>query len=161
PSLSIVQFHVDPEQGKLSSGFQVPRETLLYSRPVAGTPCKFRTCFDTTLWPLSIASAAWKTPERLQPPIRSGPEVMAVLRLEVRCFADVTFDKLELDWLRLFLNAESSLAYPLYELMANNCRQIIVRDLTPGSKKQPLTLPPSALRPAGFDENEALLPYPH
>ena len=36
PSLSIVQFHVDPEQGKLTTGFQIPRETLLYSRPVAG-----------------------------------------------------------------------------------------------------------------------------
>lgn len=161
PSLSIVQFHVDPEQGKLSTGFKVPRETLLYSRPVAGMPCKFRTCFDTTLWPVSIAAAEWKTPERLRPPIRSGPEVMAVLRLEIRCFADVSFDKLELDSLRLFLNAESSMAYPLYELMANNCRQIIVRDLTPGSKKQPLTLPASTLRPGGFDEAEALLPYPH
>ena len=161
PSLSIVQFHVDPEQGKLSSGFQIPRESLLYSRPVAGTPCKFRTRSDTTLWPVSIATAEWKTPERLRPPIRSGPEVMSVLRLEVRCFADVTFDKLELDTLRLFINAESSVSYPLYELMAANCRQIIVRDLTPGSKKQPLTLPPSALRPAGFDEDDALLPYPH
>jgi type VI secretion system protein ImpG len=161
PSLSIVQFHSDPEQGKLTTGFQIPRESLLYSRPVAGTPCKFRTRFDTTLWPVSIAAAEWKTPDRLRPSIRTGPEVMSVLRLEIRCFADLTFDKLELDTLRLFLNAESSVSYPLYELLANNCRQIMVRDLTPGSKKQPLILPASTLRPAGFDENEALLPYPH
>jgi len=161
PSLSIVQFHVDPEQGKLTTGFQIPRESLLYSRPVGGTPCKFRTCSDTTLWPVSVAAAEWKTPERLHPPLRTGPEVMSVLRLELRGFADVTFDKLELDSLRFFINAESSVSYPLYELMAANCGQIIVRDITPGSKKQPLTLPPSVLRPAGFAENDALLPYPH
>jgi type VI secretion system protein ImpG len=161
PSLSIVQFHVDPEQGKLSTGFQIPRDSLLYSRPVQGTPCKFRTCSDLTLWPVSVAAAEWKTPERLRPPLRTGPEVMSVLRLELRGFADVTFDKLELDSLRVFINAESSVAYPLYELMGANCRQIIVRDLTSGSKKQPLTLAPSVLRPAGFDESEALLPYPH
>src|SRR5205823_3295158 len=97
PSLSIVQFHCDPEQGKLTTGFQIPRETLLYSRPVAGTPCKFRTSFDTTLWPVSITAAEWKTPDRLRPPVRSGPETMSVLRLELRCFSEITFDKLELE----------------------------------------------------------------
>ena len=161
PSVSVVQFSADPEQGKLSTGFQIPRGSRLYSRPVGGTPCKFRTCFDTTLWPVAIESAEWKTPERISPPLKTGNEVMSVLRLEVRCFQDVTFDKLELESLRMFLHADAGVAYTLYELMANNCRQIVVRDLTPGAKHPPVTLPGSALRPAGFEENEALLPYPH
>jgi type VI secretion system protein ImpG len=160
PSVSVVEFHVDPEQGKLTTGFRIPRESLLYSRPVAGTPCKFRTCFDTTLWPVSIESAEWKTPERISPPIKTGPEVMAVLRLELRCFQEISFAKLELDSLRLFLHAESNLAYTLYELLGNNCKQIIVRDITPGAKRQPVVLPPSALVPAGFEEDQAILPYP-
>jgi type VI secretion system protein ImpG len=160
PSMSIVEFHIDPEQGKLSTGFKIPRQSLLYSRPVAGTPCKFRTCFDTTLWPVSIEAAEWKTPERINPPIKTGPETMAVLRLGLRCFQDITFQKLELDTLRLYLNAESNLAYTLYELMGNSCRQIVVRDTTPGSKRQPVVLPGSMLRPAGFEEEEAILPYP-
>src|SRR5437773_51980 len=57
PSISVVQFSIDPEQGKLSTGFKIPRTSRLYSRPVGGTPCKFRTCFETTLWPVSIESA--------------------------------------------------------------------------------------------------------
>ncbi len=160
PSVSVVQFFSDPEQGKLTTGFRIPRQSLLYSRPVAGMPCKFRTCFDTTLWPLSIEAAEWKTPERISPPIRTGPETTAVLRLGLRCFQDLTFDKLQIDSMRLFLNAEPNVAYTLYELLANSCRQIIVRDLTPGAKRQPLVLPGSSIRPAGFEENEALLPYP-
>jgi type VI secretion system protein ImpG len=160
PSMSVVEFHSDPEQGKLTSGFLIPRGSLLYSRPVGGTPCKFRTSFDTTLWPISVESAEWKTPERIHPPLRTAADIRAVLRLELRCFPDITLDKLDLKSLRLFVDAESNLAYSLYELLANNAKQIIVRDLTPGSKRHPVILPGSALRPAGFGEDESLLPYP-
>ncbi len=161
PSVSVVEFRSDPEQGKLTSGFAIPRQSLLYSRPVGGTPCKFRTCYDTTLWPLGLESAEWKTAERIRPPIRTGPETAAVLRLELRCFQDITFDKLDgLESLRLFIHAESNLAFSLYELLGNNVRQIIVRDLTPGSKRSPVVLPAGALQPAGFGDDEALLPYP-
>ena len=34
PSASVVQFHLDPEQGKLMTGLPVPRGSLLYSPPV-------------------------------------------------------------------------------------------------------------------------------
>src|SRR5438309_3839237 len=47
PSMSIVEFQVDVEQGKLTTGLKIPKESLLYSRAVAGVPCKFRTCYDT------------------------------------------------------------------------------------------------------------------
>ena len=52
PSMSIVQFVLDPEQGKLTSGHLIPRDTMLYSQPVAGAPCRFRTCYPVTLWPI-------------------------------------------------------------------------------------------------------------
>ncbi|HZU28631.1 MAG TPA: type VI secretion system baseplate subunit TssF [Bryobacteraceae bacterium] len=160
PSMSVVQFHIDPEQGKLSTGYRIPRESLLYSRPVNGTPCKFRTSFDTTIWPVTVERAEWKTPERITPPLGAAlSDVMSVLRLELRCFVDVSFDKLELDSLRLFINADSNVAYTLYELLANNCRGIIARDPATGFKKR-VDLPPSVLRPAGFEEDEAMLPYP-
>lgn len=160
PSLSVVQFHIDPEQGKLSTGYQIPRNSMLYSRPVNGTPCKFRTCSDTTIWPVTVEKAEWRTPERITPPLGTMlSDVMAVVRLELRCLPDVSFDKLELDWLRFYINAESGVAFTLYELLANNCRGVIVRDPTSGAKLR-LDLPASVVRPAGFEEDEALLPYP-
>ena len=42
-------------------------------KPVNGVPCKFRTCYDTTLWPVNVTAAEWKTPDRLQPPIARQP----------------------------------------------------------------------------------------
>ena len=43
PSMSLVQFELDPEQGKLTTGFRIPRDTILYTRPVGGVACRFHT----------------------------------------------------------------------------------------------------------------------
>ena len=159
PSSTIVQFHLDPEQGKLSTGLLIPRGSMLYSQPVDGYPCKFKTCYDTTLWPLKIAAAQWVTPDRLRPAVKSQ-DAVAALRLELECFPDVTFDELELSSLRFYLNGESSLIHTLYELLCNNCAQVLLRDRTPNTRKHPISLPASVLQPAGFTDAEALLPYP-
>ena len=159
PSMSIVEFNLDPEQGKLMTGLKIPRDAMLYSRPVGGTPCKFRTCYDTTLWPLTVVTAQWRAPDQLSPPIAAANAAAAV-RVELRCLPDVTFDKLELNTLRLYLNGEGALVSTLYELLCNNCVQIQIRDCGSGPKKKPIVLGPSALRPVGFGADEGMLPTP-
>ncbi len=159
PSMSVVQFHADPEQGKLSTGLSVPRGAMLYSRDVEGVPCKFRTCYDTTLWPLTVAEANWRTPDRLTPPVKAGDAVVAI-RLLVKCDQDVNFGKLEMRSLRFYLNGEPNFVHALYELLCNNCVQVLLRDPNPRGRKEPVALPPGMLRPVGFAENESLLPYP-
>jgi len=157
PSMSVVEFHVDPEQGKLTTGLKVRRNTLLYSRPVDGVPCRFRACYDTTLWPLSVAEAQWTTPDRLQPPVRAA-NAAAALRFELKCLPDVSFDKLAMSSLRCYLNGESNLVHSVYELLLNNCAQILVRDPAQ-PRMQPVELPADSIRAAGFSEDEAMLPY--
>jgi type VI secretion system protein ImpG len=159
PSATIVQFHLDPEQGKVSTGVTIPKGSMLYSQPVDGYACKFQCCYDTTLWPFRVLQAQWLTPDRLRPAVKSADAVAAV-SLELECFPDVSFDKLELNSLRFYLNGESSLIHSLYELLCNNCAQILVRDRTPNSRKTPFYLPASHLQPAGFSDEESLLPYP-
>jgi type VI secretion system protein ImpG len=159
PSMSIVQFHLDPEKGKLTTGLPIDRDTLIYSKPVDGVPCKFRTCYDTTLWPLAVTAASWTTPDRLKPALKA--DAAGALRLEITCTSsDMEFAKLELDQLRVFLDGESALIHTVYELLCCNLLQIVVRDTTPGSKAPALTLPASSFRAVGFEENEGLLPYP-
>lgn len=159
PAMSMVEFHVDPEQGKMMSGLKIPRGTMLYSRPVAGEPCKFQTCYDTSLWPVTVAAAEWKTPDRLTPPVKAADSVGA-LRLELRCLPDVFFDKLELDSVRFHLSGDSNVVHTVYELLCNNCAEILVRDAKPESRLKPLRLPGSLIEPAGFAENESVLPFP-
>lgn len=159
PSMSVVEFHLDPEQGKLSTGVKVKRGSVLASRPVGGVPCKFRTCYDTVLWPIRVQDAEWKTPDRLQPAIKA-PEAAGAVRVELQCQPDVAFDKLEMQSLRFYLNGESNLIHTLYELLCNNTTQIVVRDPAPGSKVRPVYLRPDALRPAGFAEEDGMFSYP-
>ncbi len=158
PSMTVAQFHLDPEQGKLTTGLNVPRDSILYSRPVDGVPCKFRTCYDVTLWPFEISDARWVSLDKLNPPLRA-PDAVAALRLELRCFSDVSFDKLQMQSLRFHLNGEGDVVNTLYELLSNNCRQIVVRD--PDNTRKPAhTLSMKSLRPMGFSESETVLPYP-
>ena len=159
PSMTIADFRVNPEQGQIGGGLKIPRGSVLSSRPVGGVPCKFRTCYDTYVWPLSVVAAEWKTPDRLQPAIKA-PEAAAALRVELKCWPDITFEKLHPDPLRFFLNGESGLIHTLYELLCSRCTQILVRDPTPGSRVRPVALRPEALRPVGFAEDEGMLPYP-
>jgi type VI secretion system protein ImpG len=157
PSMSLVEFELDREQGKLTSGMSIPRNSLLYSRPVAGVPCKFSTCYDTTLWPVGVHALEWMTPDRLKPAMRVT-DAVAALRLELHCFTDLEFKALDLSSLRLHLAGDASVTFALYELLCNNCTSIIVRE--PGTGKRSLTLPASALQPVGFGENDGMLPYP-
>jgi type VI secretion system protein ImpG len=158
PSMSIVEFQVDLEQGKLTTGLKIDRESILYSRPVAGVPCKFRTCYDTTLWPLSVTATDWTSPDRLRPALRAADAAFA-LRLELRATPDVMLPKLGLDRLRFHLFGESGLVHILYQLLNSKLTSIVVRD--PANSKLPaVTLPASCLQPVGFADDEGMIPYP-
>jgi type VI secretion system protein ImpG len=158
PSMSIVEFQADVEHGRLTTGLTIPKESLLYSKPVAGVPCKFRTCYETTLWPLTVSAAQWTSPDRLRAPLRSTDAAYA-LRVELRSPTDVPLVKLEVDCLRFHLFGESSMAHVLYEILCSKLTSIVVRD--PGNPNLPaVVLPPSRLRPVGFRDDEGMLPYP-
>jgi type VI secretion system protein ImpG len=157
--MSVVEFHADPEQGKLTTGFRIAKDAMLYSRPVQGIPCKFRTGFETTLWPLQVSAARWTSPDRLPTPVKA-PQAAAACQLELTCSPDVRFDALRLKSLRFYLSGEPTLVSTLYELLFNNRLQILVRDPAKGARAPLIPLPISALQPVGFREDESLLPFP-
>lgn len=160
PSMSIVEFQLDPEKGKLTSKVPIARDSLLQSRPVGGVPCTFRTCYDTTLWPVSLTAAEWKSPGLLQPPVKSA-DSSAAIRLEISCAPGVTFQDLKIDKLRFYLDGEVGFVNSLYELLFSRLNRVIVRDPAAGAKGVPITLPANSVRPVGFAEDESMLPYSH
>jgi type VI secretion system protein ImpG len=160
PSMSIAEFQPDPEKGKLSTALPIPRNSVLHSRPVAGVPCTFRTCYDTTLWPVSVTAAEWKAPSRLSPAVKTSDSSGAI-RIELRCAPDVNLRELKIPSLRFYLDGEGGLINTLYELLFSRVNRILVRDPTPGSKVLPITLPASALQAVGFKEDEGMVPYSH
>ena len=159
PSMSVVEFQLDAEKGKLTSSLKIDRNTPLYSKPVDKVPCNFRTCYETTLWPLSLSAAEWNAPSRLKPAVKTNDSAWAI-RLELRCARDVTFPNLRLDKLRFYLDGEGGFVNSLYELLFSRLNRIVIRDLSAGSRLAPITLPASALTPVGFRPEEGMVPYP-
>ncbi len=160
PSMTIVELFTDLENAGLANGMPVARGTSLQSRPVDGLPMRFQTCQQVTFWPFQISNTQWKSPDRLVPPARVTSAV-ACLRAELRLTGQIPFEKINgLTDLKLYLNGESAVINTLYELLSHNCSQILLRDLAPNSRRPTITLPGSCLEACGFDENEAMLPYP-
>jgi type VI secretion system protein ImpG len=159
PSMSVVEFQLDPEKGKLTSGMKIERNAQLFSKPISGIPCTFRTCYETTLWPITVTAAELSPPSRLKPAVKTSDSAWAI-RLELRCAKDVSFVSLKPDKFRFYLDGESGLVNILYELLFSRLNRIQVRDLTAGSKLAPVTLPASALNAVGFGANEGMVPYP-
>jgi type VI secretion system protein ImpG len=163
PSMTVVELQLDPEQGKLSTGLHIPEQSLLQSNRLNGTACKFRTAYDTTIWPLQVKAATFRSSDGLFQPSGIGTAT-AALTLQIECLPDVVVRALELDKLRFYLAGDNNVANGLYELLFNNCIAITARDTeAPGAK--PIVLfdsslgSPSPLRQVGFAENEGVLPY--
>jgi type VI secretion system protein ImpG len=180
PSMSVVQYQLDPKQGKGTTSHEIPKGSQLLSSRINGDHCKFRSAYDVTLWPLEVKECAWRSAEGLAnliPPgsleseeVRSNPPV-AVLRVKLAGSTDdVVFSTLPIDKLVFYLGGESNIANALYELLLQDCIAIFARD--PAASQTPPTLisksswkpaqgrlPRSLLRPVGFGEDEGVLPY--
>ena len=155
PSMSIVQFVLDPERGNLTGGYRIDKHTLLYAaQPVHDTHCRFQTCYPVTLWPIEVVAARLEEPDSLRP----SNAAVAVLRLQLRAQGGTTWAQLAPERLRFFLNGEPQLVYGLYELLCNNACHVQLRE--PGeSGRQPLLLSSSSLQTVGFGPEEGMLPY--
>jgi len=159
PSMSVAEFQPDPEKGKLASGLTIASGTPLHSKPVGGVPCTFRTCYPVTLWPVAVNAAEITAPSRLKPPLAAVDSDRA-LRIELQCAKDASFPALKMGKLRFYLDGESGVVNTIYELLFSRLNRIQIRDLTPGSRLAPITLPASSLRAVGFESDEGMVPSP-
>jgi type VI secretion system protein ImpG len=157
PALSIAELQLDPLQGAIPGGVVVARGSELRTPPVQGVPCRFRTAYDTTLWPLTITAARWTATDGSAGP-RAGDAIGAV-RLSVSAFEGLRLDECGLDRVRLHLAGEATVADALHELLLNSCLRVVVRD-PDQPNRAPMELPARALEAVGFEEDQQLLPYP-
>lgn len=177
PSMAITQFSFGSPNDKLTAVQKLPRGVRLYSRPVEGTPCRFRTAFDVQLAPLELVSAALESPA---PKDARGMYAESVIRLSFKCYGDSNLHEMRVgatgeapEYLRFYLNGDPQLVFPLYEIIFNHAKAVEFRATeppvsgktlmmkTPVIKKlpDPVILTPDVIKQVGFSENEALLPY--
>jgi type VI secretion system protein ImpG len=160
PSTAIVQFVLDASRAKLPEGFRIERLSRLRTTPVNDLPCKFRTGYPVTLWPL-VVTDAWLRPPPFPRHVKPVPGTAALLSLRVECLAGMTFAKLGLDRLRFYLSGDQQVIPELYELLFQHTLRVDLRCPDVGGRVETFSLAPEkCLFPVGFETSEGLLPYP-
>ena len=171
PSMAIVQFGA--KAGTLTTGYTVNRGTVLASQPIKETQVRFRTGYPLTLWPIEVTSA---TLQSMDPVDTRGKWREAVLKLKLSCLNDTALATLQngdaqrpIESLRFYLNGDSQLVYPLYEILFNHATRVELRPAVPGPSKRtqdlrglkasPVIMRESALVQVGFEPGESMFDY--
>jgi type VI secretion system protein ImpG len=159
PSMTVVQMQIDPDDGSLSSGFTLPRDSIL--RAALGrdsqTSCEYRSAHPVTLWPLKISQAEYfGNPANVLGRVAAGePRAKAGLRLTLRTGAELPINSLGLEHLPLYLNGADEQPFKLYEQLLGNACAVFARQPDGDWIER---LPVDALKPCGFDDREAAMP---
>lgn len=155
PSMSIVRF---APSNTLASVQTVPRHTEIFAEPIGGESCRFRTTQDTDVAPIEIVSASLAGHPISAPP---SPHAGAAgcLRLSIRARdTNKPLNEIGLDRLRLHIGSSWQQAVAIHELLVNHTLGIALAHHA--DDRAPVMLPAKALRPVGFEPDEAILPYP-
>ena len=178
PSMAIAHFTFGSPSDKLTSVQHLERGTKLNSRPVEGTPCRFRTCYGVDLLPLELVSAALESPA---PKDSRGKYSECAIRFSFRCFGDADLREMKYgatdqppQKIRFYMDGDPQLVYSLYEIIFTRAESVefrpkeqplgqrTLKTLTNIQLKlpDPVRLPAAeAIRPVGFEEDEAILPF--
>ena len=126
PSMAIVQCTVDPTQGGLTGGYTIPRGTTIESEPIDGEPCRFRTAYPLTLWPIELAHAQL-VGRPFKAAFRSPSNANWLLDLHLECTSPkLTFEGLVPGTLRFFLMGKAQYVFELYEALFVNVKDVAV-----------------------------------
>lgn len=148
PSFTLMQFA--PARGSAKERLVVPRGVDVDSVPVEGTPCRFRTSYAVPIEPVDLVEAALETPTTSS----------WVLRLRFKASPGLKIPQLRLGKLRLFLAGEPGVTSALYLLLARHVSEVTLQSVAGGRTLSTTILPPGSVSMAGFDDDEALIPYP-
>lgn len=140
PSVCVVQMQPDIKVSALTASNRIDAGTALFSRPVNGQVCRFRTTYPVTLQPVSLHNVSLHL---------DADDMSWSLKIQLSVWPGAT---LAADSLRLHLSGASRIVNILYTLLCSE-----VESLTVFQQGQSHTLSPQTIRAAGFGENEGLL----
>jgi len=149
PAMSILEYK--PVTSALTEGKRIERGEMVRSVSVEGTNCQFRTCFDVDIYPIELTELNTATNS-------DGSE----LQLKFELDPGATSETMQMKQLRLFLHGDremhisQSLYLWLFRYLENVSLEVKYRDAREPARYR---LGKQAVTPAGFAENEALLPY--
>jgi type VI secretion system protein ImpG len=158
PCMTVAHIDVQPDGANFSGGWLLSRGRQLLARASNGkgrtVDCRFSTCYDTWLWPLSIRQLGL-TPTNHYDFLSQDSSVQSVLRIQLGVLGHDPIQGLGIDSLRFHIQGDSLTAFALYDLLATHCVGLAVRSCRDGQVRR---LGPEALQWLGFTDDEAVLP---
>src|SRR5690606_19145406 len=149
PATSIVQF--TPLPNVVREKVLVARGAEVGSVPVEGVSCRFRTTQDVTLLPLAVEDVR----------IDTGAQLAQSMRVVMKVTGGASLAALELDRVRFFIHGERRLQDDLRLWIGAHLESVAFAAVdSGGNDTNVLTLPASSVKLVGFDEEQALIPYP-
>ena len=159
PSAMICQFHLAAGQVELYDGYSIPRGKFLELPPMDRTACRFRTVYDTRLWPFDLAGVRVLGQPFQAPKIDLPAVSQSLLKVELATQSpDVVFSSFECESLRFHIRLPSPFCYQLYELLFSDVIAVAVSSKPDDPDARELS--PENILPVGFAEREGLVDYP-
>ncbi len=170
PSMAVVKFKPDLSEGALAEGVTIERGAALRSRIGKGdqTACEYRTAHDVTLYPIEVVSVEYQTRGLASFLAPTEPGDKAGLRIRLRCTAGLTFQKLNLDRLCLYLHGSDETPMRLYEEIFAHARAVSVQSIGNPVRWREISTafgaggagsPGGVINRVGFEEDQAALPH--
>lgn len=156
PSCSILQFDAAND---LDGRFLIKKNTLLESETFQGKTCKFTTCYDVDLVPLTIRTASLQARPFIAPGANEVQNAGAIIHLGLKTLSPkVGAGTLNLDSLRFFIQGQPQHVYPIHRMLLNESVKLVVARSESDTK--PIYLDSRRIKPVGYSEDEGLIPYP-
>lgn len=153
PSMSIAQFQVTPDKLHLSDRYTIERHRELFSKPIDGMPVRFRTSYPVDLWPIKISNSNFRVVNNADFSVELN--TIASLSIKLEALGGTAFHNLDINHLRFYIDGVAAKTAGLYEWILNSVSRIEISNLD----GVVVALPPSSIRPVGFQENDNLVDY--
>ncbi|WP_237932228.1 type VI secretion system baseplate subunit TssF [Buttiauxella sp. S19-1] len=140
PSACIVMVSPNPQKSGLTGKNVLEAGTAIFSRQKTPLPCQFKTVYPVTLLPLSLDTASLSF---------NSDRLSWQLQLDFQVWSGATVAN---DCIRLYLDGPSNVVNILYTLLCSE-----VMSLTLVHANVNISMPPGAIRPVGFEVEEAML----
>jgi type VI secretion system protein ImpG len=155
PSCMVARLDCSPD---LQTPDTRPVGTEFDTEPVRGEALRYRTTAPVTLWPIEVENIRLTGLPIVAPANPAASGAVAALRITLKCLMpDMTFAQLGVDRLRFFLQGPSNQTLPLYELLGGHVLSVAFADSS--TDATPVIVPAQVVQPAGFADDEALLPW--
>jgi type VI secretion system protein ImpG len=157
PSCSIARMDYSGAAAQLTAASEIARGTALTTRPVKGVACTFETAYPVTVAPIALTHAWFGAIIEAPAATVLPPGATSSVNLTIATTAEqISLAQLGLKTLRVFIDGEPSFCAALRDALF--MRTVKAYAEADGSGRW-VALAASPIGAAGFDEDEALIPF--